>query len=284
MTRPPTIAVSLLLIALTAGLAAPAAPATAQTPPRPSRERPYPIPKTLTLRYATLPVWIDATVALTATGEPDPAVWGEGTGRLREILTSPSDNPVYRDGHLVGYLGTPSAPGCRDVGPAFDDYPDPPPRGTLDDALEHSGVAVLGRVTDLAYGFYGGAPGRLFQIEPSRWYGMTLTQPRYYFFVPTGRFRLAGVEICKADQRYAAAPEVGDEVFLFVYGPADTTGVLLDVQNAGDVVPIAPDGSLRLPPQYAAGEPEAARRVAAPRTKRGLLDRLAAVRGKGAQR
>lgn len=276
MTRPPIVAVSLLLVA------ALSVPALAQA--RPAHERPYPIPKTLTLQEATLPIWIDASVAVTDSGEPNAAVWGEGTGRLHEILTTPSDRPYYRNGHLAGYLGEPSAPGCRDVGPSFSDYPEAPPRATLEDAVRHSGVAVLGRVTDMAYGFYDGAPARLFQIEPIRSYGMPLTQPRYYFSVPTGRFRLAGVEICKTDQRYAAAPEVGDEVFLFVFAPDDTTGVLFHVFNAGDVVPVAPDGSLRLPPQYTAGEPEASRRAAAARTKRDLLDQIQAVRGKAAQK
>jgi hypothetical protein len=275
MTRPPIVGLSLLLVA------AFAVPAAAQT--RTARERRYSIPKTLTLKEATLPIWIDASVAVTESGEPNPAVWGEYTGRLHEILTTPSDRPVYRDGHLVGYLGEPSAPGCRDVGPAFNDYPEPPPRATLEDAVKHSGVAVLGRVTDMAYGFYDGAPGRLFQIEPIRWHGTALTKPRYYFAVPTGRFRVAGVEICKTDQRYAAAPEVGDEVFLFVFAPDDTTGVLFQVFNAGDVVPVAPDGSLRLPPQYTADE-DASRRASSARTKRDLLDRIQAVRGKGAQK
>jgi hypothetical protein len=276
MKRSPILAVSFLLVLAMADLAVAAAPR--------ARERPYPMPKTLTLQYATLPIWIDASVAVTDSGEPNPAVWGEYTGRLREILTTPSDSPVYRDGHLVGYLGTPSAPGCRDVGPSFSDSPEPPPRATLDDAVKHSGVAVLGRVTGMAYGFYDGAPARLFQIEPIRSYGMELTQPRYYFSVPTGRFHLAGVEICKTDQRYAAAPEVGHEVFLFVFAPDDTTGVLFHVFDAGDVVPVAQDGSLRLPPQYTAGEPDASQHTFAARTKRDLLEQIHSVRGKRLQK
>lgn len=264
MRRPLVIGAVFLLITVLMG------PAATQA------QKAYPIPKTLTLQYATLPIWIDASVAVTENGEPDPAVWGEYAGRLREILTTPADNPVHIGDQIV-YLNKPSEPGCRDVGPAFVDYPDPPPRGTLEDAIKHSDVALLARVTDRAYGFYSGVPGQLLQIEPSRWYGMALTQPRYYFFVPTGRFRIAGVKICKTDQRYAPAPDIGDEVFLFVFGPADTTGVLFHVFDAGDIVPVAPDGSLRLPPQYiTAGDQNASR--ASTLSKRDLLDQIQGLR------
>jgi hypothetical protein len=247
------VAGSLLLAGL---LAAPAAPQTS-----PPAGRSYPIPKTLTLNHATLPIWIDASVAITANGEPNRAVWGEYTGRITELLQKPASGK------------------CLDVGPAFEETPMPPPRATLDDAVTHSDVALLGRVTDKAYGFYSGAPGQLIQIEPERSFGRRLDKARYYFFVPVAQFQIGGVEICKTDPRYAEPPDIGSEVFLFVQPPADPTGTLLHVLNPGDIVPVGAGGDLRLPAQYAGQE----KSLGAAQTKDGLLARMQAKRGNGVQ-
>jgi hypothetical protein len=241
---------------------------------RQSSERSYPMPKTLTLNHGTLPTWAEASVVLLENGEPNPAVWGDRTARIREILEEPADDPIYYNGKIIAYSGSPSAPGCRDVGISYYDIADPLPRATLEDAVTHSEVALLGRVTDKAYGFYGSDPGQLLQIEPIRSYGYTLSKPRYYFFVPIGRFRIDGVEICKTDQRYAEPPAIGGEVFLFEQRPADRSGVLLEVLDPGDVVPVDPGGSLRLPRQYAVSDEAATRRASAARTKSDLLAQI----------
>ncbi|MFL6261371.1 MAG: hypothetical protein ACJ76Y_16865 [Thermoanaerobaculia bacterium] len=254
MTRPSiAVAGSLLLAGL---LTAPALPQSS-LPARSS----YPIPKTLTLNHATLPIWIDASVAVTANGEPNPAIWGEYTGRITELLQKTASG------------------GCREVGPVFEETPMPPPRATLDDAVTHSDVALLGRVTDKAYGFYSGAPGQLIQVEPERSFGRRLDKARYYFFVPVARFQIGSVELCKTDPRYAEPPDVGGEVFLFVLPPADPTGTLLHVLNPGDIVPVGAGGDLRLPAQYAGGQEKSA----AAQTKAGLLAAIEAKRGKGVQ-
>jgi hypothetical protein len=219
------------------------------------------MPKTLTLNHAALPIWIDASVAITEKGEPNRAVWGEYTGRITELLQKPASG------------------GCLDVGPAFEETPLPPPRAKLDDAVTHSDVALLGLVTDKAYGFYSGVPGQLLQIEPERSYGLRLDKARYYFFIPIAQLQIGGVELCKTDPRYAEPPEVGGEVFLFVLPPADPTGTLLHVLDPGDVVPVAAGGALRLPAQYAGQEKSAA----AAQTKADLLTALQAKRGKGVQ-
>src|SRR5271168_1810587 len=112
--RPRLIAASLLMAALATAL----------------RAQTQPIPKTITMIHGTLPFWADASVVLTDTGEPNPAVWGDQPTRIREILENPADNPVYYNGKIIGYSGTgdPHTPGCRDVGPTYVDYPEPPPR------------------------------------------------------------------------------------------------------------------------------------------------------------
>jgi hypothetical protein len=295
MTKRPAFARRSLLLA-----AALASPLLGQSP-GPS----YPIPKTLTMVHGTLPIWADASVVLLENGEPNSAIFGDNTRGIREILEQPADNPIYYngkvvgyggvagatradkpiyvDGRIVGYSGAPSAPGCRDVGPTYIDYAAPPPRATLEDAVAHSEIALLGRVTAKAYGFSDGTPGQLLQIQPILSHGHPLSQPRYYFFVPIGKFHLRGVLICKMDQRYADPPDVGGEVFLFVAKPVDPAGVLLQIYDPGDVVAVNPDGSLRLPRQYAAGDQDADRRAATARVMRSdLLDLIQSRRSKGA--
>jgi hypothetical protein len=276
MARHHTSAGALLLIAVLT------APAVAQAPP--SSDHSYPMPKVLFLPPPAHPVWAEASAAVSADGEPNPAVWGSEPTRIREILTTPADNPIYFNDKLVGYRDKQSAPGCRDVGTTYFDYPEPPPRGTLDDAITNSEVAVLGRVTDRAYGFSSGQPGQLLQIKPVRSYGYPLSQARYYFFVPIGRFTVAGVTICKTDERYAEPPDIGGEVFLFVGKPQDTAGVFFFVYDAGDIVPVEANGALRLPPQYAVNEQGVASRASAVRTESDLLARIQALRAKGAPR
>jgi hypothetical protein len=279
MSHSPLGVGSLLLIAVLTP------PAAAQA--RPTSEHSYPIPETLSSPIQELPLWAEASVAVAADGELNPAVWGSETGRIREILTTPADNPIYYNDKIVAYQGVqgqPEEPGCRNVGTTFFDYPDPPRRATLDDAITNSEVAVLGRVTNKAYGFSGGEPGQLLQIEPVRSYGHPLSQPRYYFFVPVGRFTVGGVKICKTDDRYAKPPDIGDKVFLFVGMPEDTPGVFFRIYSAGDIIPVAPGGSLRLPRHYAADEPGAALRASPLRSESDLLARIQAMRGNGAPR
>jgi hypothetical protein len=253
------------------------APASAQ-----KTRHAYPIPETLTLAGATVPTWVAASVALTPSGELNAAAFGGVTRRIREILDTPSDEAVYLNGKVVGYQDRSSMEGCRPVGAGFFDYPEPPRRGSLDDAIADSKVALLGRITGKAYGFYASEPGQLFQVEPLRSYGQALTQARYYFFIPIGRFQFGGIEICKTDERYAQPPQVGGEVFLFVGAPADREGVLLDVLDPGDIVVVEPDGSLRLPRQYTAGQEGVAKRSSSTPTSSELLARMDAARAKGA--
>ncbi len=274
MTRPLITPGALLVAAMLA------APATAQI--RQATPRSYAMPETLTLAGATVPTWVAASVALTPSGELNAAAFGGETANIRKILDTPSDQPVYFNGKVVGYQDRPSMEGCRPVGEGDFDYPDPPRRGSLDDAIADSKVALLGRITGKAYGFYAGEPGQLFQVEPLRSYGQALTKARYYFFIPIGRFQFGGIEICKTDERYAQPPQVGGEVFLFVGAPADREGVLFHVLSPGDIVVVEPDVSLRLPRQYTAGEEGVAKRSASTPTSSELLARIEAARAKGA--
>src|SRR5260370_5766406 len=106
MTELTLAARSLLLIAALA--ARTAAPVTAES------ARSYPMPKMLYLYQQTLPVWAEASVAISPEGELNPAVCGSGTARVHEILTTPAHNPIYFNAHLVAYRDQPSQPGSLD--------------------------------------------------------------------------------------------------------------------------------------------------------------------------
>jgi hypothetical protein len=123
MAHPPLTVGALLLVAALAD------PAVAQM--RPSSEHSYPIPTILSLPYQdVLPIWAEASIAVSANGEPNPAVFGSAAaGRIHEIMTTPADNAIYFNGKIVGYQSEPSAPGCRDVGTTYFDYPEPPHAG-----------------------------------------------------------------------------------------------------------------------------------------------------------
>src|SRR5258708_979223 len=127
MTAHPPITVGALLL-----IAALTAPAVAQA--RPSSEHSYPMPKMVSWPYQALPIWAEASVAVSPDGELNPVVWGSETGRIHQIRTTPADNAIYFNDQIVGYRDKQSAPGCRDVRTTYFAYPDPPPLGPLDDA------------------------------------------------------------------------------------------------------------------------------------------------------
>jgi hypothetical protein len=260
MPRVPVAAVgSSLLVAALLSAASLAQPAH-------SAERPLPMPKTLTLDYAQTPIWVDASVALTESGAPNPVYFGDEAPQVAALIAKTGSGE------------------CREVGPKFEDAPFPPRRGSLDEAVGDSQVALFGRIVDKAFGFYSDVPAELLQVEPIHSFGLKLAQPRYYFSVPIARFRIGGTEVCKTDPRFAEPPEVGDEVFLFVPRPEGSPAILLPVIDPGDIVPVNHDGSLRLPPQYADHEAGGKRSAPAMRHKAELLAKITAVKAKGTHR
>jgi len=188
-------------------------------------------PLTLTLPHCTLPTWVDARIAVDATGHLDPRYFGNDH-RMADVLASAASD------------------GCHAVGTWYVDAAMPPLRGSLHQAILNSEVAVLGRVASKSYGFYGSVPGQLVQIVPERVVGAKLPKAAYYYFVPVGTFSVGKEMICKTDWRYAPPPEIGQEVFIFAKVPIDPDRVLLNVLGPGDVVGVSGSGTLELPRQY----------------------------------
>jgi hypothetical protein len=217
------------------------------------------------LTGAQLPIWVDASVAIGPDRSPNHAVFGPETGLISEFLEKTPDGK------------------CHQVGEMYVDSAFRAPRATLEEALTHSEVALLGRVTARAFGFYDLMPGQLLQVEPVMSFGSRLTEPRYYFFVPVGRFKVGDAELCKTDTRYPEPPDIGDEVFLFVDKPADLTGTLFHIHTAGDIVPVGAHGVLRFPHQYT-DDPKGTRlgRFSAT-TKSDLIGNLLATRPEAVQ-
>jgi hypothetical protein len=95
----------------------------------------------------------------------------------------------------------------------------------------------------------------------------------YYAFIPIGDFAVAGKHICASSSDYATPPDIGAEVFVFTYPP---DGEMLTIANAGDVVPVAADGELMLPRQYATEHPRGVVHSEQKMTKDDLIDRIGA--------
>ena len=203
-----------------------------------------------------LPVWVDAS-----------AVFDEH-GNLRSELFGDEATDLARQ------LGE-SGESCLEFENAHISYAQPPPRGSLDQAVEHSRTRLLAEVTNKAFGIYSGfIPGQLLQVVPLKAFGEPLPAKHYYFFIPMGRFPLGQRLICKQDASYAEPPEVGGKVFLFIAGvPRGRDENLLVVYGPGDIVPVGRDGSLWLPKHYA--QPQGAvEKSSGPTSKDELLNRL----------
>jgi hypothetical protein len=216
-----------------------------------------PIPATISQDYSTLPIWVEETKILDATGLPNRELLGDSTGTIQRILQTPERN------------------GCHHEGAISVDYAGAPPRGSLTEAVRTARIAVLAKITAKAPGMYGGIPGELFQIRPeTETTHLLKSDDYYYFFIPIGSLRIGKELICKDDDAYGAVPEVGGEVFLFIGATVGLKRHLLYVYGPGDVVSVSRNGSLLLPPHFQVAESSANLPGAGMRTKAALLQRM----------
>lgn len=195
-----------------------------------------PVPKTITIKDARLPIWVDADVAVTPDGQPNAAVLGPYSERLSEIIAAASSGE------------------CYEVPEIFIDHASAPDRHSLDLAIETAPIAMHAVVTAKRFGFHGFVPGQLLQVRPLRGFGARRPDRAFYYaFMPVGTFNVAGAQICKTDARYATVPEVGEELLLLVNEPADPARQLLTVYGPEDVVTFSQD-AVRLPRAFSRGD------------------------------
>lgn len=178
--------------------------------------------------------WVSANRAFTLSGELDST-----------LVSSDAAESIKR------ILARPESAGCIRVGMRFEDYVNPPRRSTIAQALQTAEYALTGRVTGQLFGFFHGNPGQLVEVEPETMFKGKLPASKYYFFLPIGEFESNGKRICKTDTRYAAAPNIGDQVVLFaVRLGSGQSGNFLDIFDEGGFLSIDSDGAVSFPQRY----------------------------------
>lgn len=130
-------------------------------------------------------------------------------------------------------------------------YVDPPDRSSLAAAVRSSDLVVWGKVVATETGFARGEVGQMLMVQPLEILKTASSAPErfYYVFVPAGRFRFAGYEICKEDPR-VVVPTVGEEVVLFPRR-APAGEAFLNLEYEGSLLAFDSEGKVRLPPVMA---------------------------------
>ena len=205
------------------------------------------IPEVLHIQNAgrPYPAWVAADRVLTPSGEIDP------------VLFSPSERSI-----INRYLQHPQREGCIQLGAEEIEETTigsrEPSRQNLASMARTADWLFSAIVKARAPGFSSSTPGTLLEIAPEE----TFKGPRnrgglHYIFMPVGTFTLDGTKICKTDERYAALPEVGDRVFLFIDLFWRNKGPFLWAGGDSGIVTIK-EGSLSLPKRYRNTEPSLA--------------------------
>jgi hypothetical protein len=181
------------------------------------------------------PVWVDASLVFNSDGSINTdLVHPEGVKEIQAL----------RGRSLIN--------GCTPEGPFFEDIVNLPPRATPEEATKTAQLVLLGKVTETAYGLFVLEPGQLLRIVPQE---IIKGQPRdvdaYFVFFPVAEFMLGGIKICKTDNRYPAAPAVGDQVLLFLPPGAESqTEPYLELDDDGGIITLHANGVVSLPKRY----------------------------------
>lgn len=190
------------------------------------------------------PAWVAADRALAPSGEIDPS------------LFSPSDRLI-----IGQYLQKPPREGCIRLGheEQFEDLrvgPQRAVRQNLASAAKSAGWVFSATATARAPGFNGSVPGTLVEIVPEETFKGPLDRRGvHYIFFPIGTFSLGETKICKTDDRYAALPEVGERVLLFIDLFWRNEGSFLWTGGDSGIITINRKGIASLPQRYLKTEP-----------------------------
>jgi len=180
------------------------------------------------------------------------------SGEVNSALFSLGDRSI-----ISGYLRVPPRDGCirlaqerilETVGPERTDR-----QSLADMAKGGAGWVFSARITARAPGFNGSNPGTLLEVVPEEIFkGPRDRGGAHYVFVPIGTFSVGGKKICKTDERYAALPEVGDRVLLFIDLNWLNQGRFLWTGEDSGIITISREGVVSLPKRYMKTEPSLA--------------------------
>jgi hypothetical protein len=181
----------------------------------------------LSLYPNDVPVWVAAKIAFDEDGRLVPSLFlDDARRRLERVFRNPKD----------------PATGCTKMPWIYQDHINPPDRTSLASAVATSALVVWGKVVAAEAGFERGELGQLLMVQPLEVLkGQSSSPPAFFYvFVPKGRFRFAGHEICKEDPR-VVEPEVGQELVLFPYhAPAGES--FLNLEYDGSLIAFDAEG------------------------------------------
>lgn len=197
------------------------------------------------------PAFVSADAVLTAEGTVD------------ETLFSPEAIDS-----ISSLLATPPQGDCVRVENYYESYVNPPARATIDSAVRSSYLVLLGTVVEKTFGFNGFTPGQLLHVRPEQILKGSTKEDLYFVFLPIGNFAVGNVRICKTDTRYAAPPEIGEQILALVpkLWNSGSAGAFLNTFDDAGIVTIKENNTLSLPRRYLRN-----RANVAPLSKRDLL-------------
>ena len=179
----------------------------------------------------TYPIFVSAEAAFTTEGEFVESLFhphlGESLQRnLRSLYDPTADCVVY--------------------GMAYDRSYDLQDRSTLEKALLTAEFVFRGVVTSAENGFDRALPGQLLRIKPVKVLRGKTDSDFYYAFIPRGNFTAGPFKICKTDPRFAATPEVGQEVLVMPARPRTPGEAYLDLSPVS-LISVDSEGHLSFP-------------------------------------
>jgi hypothetical protein len=187
------------------------------------------------------PIWIDASMVLNKDGSLNTTLVPKEMGEW----------------DLMATLRLPLKDGCVHAGGTIEEIVDAPDRRSVEQATKISGLVILGRITEKAFGVESYKPGQLLRVVPEKVFkGQPRRVPAYFVFIPVGNFKIGNTPLCVTDSRYPDAPTVGEEVLLFV--PEVTNGQekqdepFLQLLDDGGIVTIHSDLTVSLPAKFSA--------------------------------
>jgi hypothetical protein len=188
------------------------------------------------------PAWVVADRVLTPSGEVDPDLFSVADQVIiSKTLKLPPRGGCIRWGRTKE---------LETVGPRRS------ARQNLASTAKSAEWIFSATVTARAPGFNGSEPGTLLEIFPEEIFkGPRNRRGAHYIFVPIGEFSIGKHKICKTDERYAAFPELGARVVLFLDPFWQNEGHFLWTGEDSGIVTINEKGSISLPQRYQKTEP-----------------------------
>lgn len=204
----------------------------------------------LTTQDRTYPTWVSAEAAVDADGNLTEELFHPHAVRaLEDLLTT-----------------SPREDGCLQLGNVYESIVNPPDRSSLAKATRGSDLVLLATVVSREYGFHFSEAGQLIAVRVDEVLRGEAERGEYFLFLPVGHFEAGPYSICKTDSRYAAPPDIGDEVVLLLPEVENPSEPYLDLVWGTSLVVIEESGRVRVPRAFELEKPIASRN--------GLIERI----------